>query len=594
MAWERLPFGRRSLLRGGAAGACLAAGWPFGAAPPGDAVGSVLAFHERTKHLRGRAARGPGRVEWRTQPDPFRRFEGAALLPLDLVPPSAAPTWDEVLAAGVAARRVDHAAISQVLFDSLSLSAWKERGPDRWSLRVNPSSGNLHPTEAYLAGGPFAGLSDAPALLHYAPREHGLELRARLPSPAWAAIAAGLPGGALLAGLSVIEWRERWKYGERAWRYTLLDIGHAVGALSIAAAALGWRVRLVETWPDRDVARLLGVDRQEGPEAERAEALLALWPGPARWAEHAQRAFLLPADAAAALSVAPLQGQPNRLGEGHRRWPAIDEAVRAAERTTTPGDRFWRRGPATPKVSPGPDRGVSVRSLVRQRRTALGFDRRAGMTRDAFFRALLGALPSVNRAVFDPLPWEPAVHLAVLVHHVEGLPGGAYLLPRHPGALPALQGAIGAGRGRWAPVEGAPPALPLLRLTGEDLRERARIASCDQDVAADGAFTAAMLAWFEPALAAHGAWMYRRLHLEAGAVGQALYLEAEAAGLRATAMGCFLDDETHAILGVEGRAFQVIYHLAVGRPVEDPRLRTLEPYGHLRDAHRDVPHGEEL
>ena len=269
--------GRRSLLRGGAAGACLAAGWPFGAAPPGDAVGSVLAFHERTKHLRGRAARGPGRVEWRTQPDPFRRFEGAALLPLaTLSRPRRRRPGTEVLAAGVAARRVDHAAISQVLFDSLSLSAWKERGPDWWSLRVNPSSGNLHPTEAYLAGGPFAGLSDAPALLHYAPREHGLELRARLPSPAWAAIAAGLPGGALLAGLSVIEWRERWKYGERAWRYTLLDIGHAVGALSIAAAALGWRVRLVETWPDRDVARLLGVDRQEGPEAERAEALLAL------------------------------------------------------------------------------------------------------------------------------------------------------------------------------------------------------------------------------------------------------------------------------------------------------------------------------
>ena len=168
--------------------------------------------------------------------------------------------------------------------------------------------------------------------------------------------------------------------------------------------------------------------------------------------------------------------------------------------------------------------------------------------------------------------------------------------PAPPGSAPrAPGGAIGAGRGRWAPVEGAPPALPLLRLTGEDLRERARIASCDQDVAADGAFTAAMLAWFEsPRWQRTAAWMYRRLHLEAGAVGQALYLEAEAAGLRATAMGCFLDDETHAILGVEGRAFQVIYHLAVGRPVEDPRLRTLEPYGHLRDAHRDVPHGEEL
>ena len=76
--------------------------------------------------------------------------------------------------------------------------------------------------------------------------------------------------------------------------------------------------------------------------------------------------------------------------------------------------------------------------------------------------------------------------------------------------------------------------------------------------------------------------MYRRLHLEAGAVGHALYLEAEASGLRGTAMGCFLDEETHALLGLEGRAFQVLYHFAVGRPFEDPRLRTAEPYGHVR------------
>ena len=41
-----------------------------------------------------------------------------------------------------------------VLFElALGLSAWKEYGGSRWALRCNPSSGNLHPTEAYVVAG---------------------------------------------------------------------------------------------------------------------------------------------------------------------------------------------------------------------------------------------------------------------------------------------------------------------------------------------------------------------------------------------------------------------------------------------------------
>ena len=39
--------------------------------------------------------------------------------------------------------------------------------------------------------------------------------------------------------LSSIAWREAWKYRSRAYRYCLLDIGHAWQALLLAARALG-------------------------------------------------------------------------------------------------------------------------------------------------------------------------------------------------------------------------------------------------------------------------------------------------------------------------------------------------------------------
>ncbi len=62
---------------------------------------------------------------------------------------------------------------------------------------------------------------------------------------------------------------------------------------------------------------------------------------------------------------------------------------------------------------------------------------------------------------------------------------------------------------------------------------------------------------------------YRHLFWESGVVGQSLYLAAEAAGARATGIGCFYDDPVHDVLGFRGHAFQSLYHFTVGIPVED-------------------------
>lgn len=53
-------------------------------------------------------------------------------------------------------------------------------------------------------------------------------------------------------------------------------------------------------------------------------------------------------------------------------------------------------------------------------------------------------------------------------------------------------------------------------------------------------------------------------------IGQLLYLEAKAAGLRSTGIGCFFDDPVHELLGLEGTAFQDLYHFTVAA-----RWRTL-------------------
>src|SRR5206468_12429317 len=80
------------------------------------------------------------------------------------------------------------------------------------------------------------------------------------------------PSETLLVALTSIHWREAWKYGERAFRYCQHDLGHAVAALRLSAALAGWRATLQPDWPQRAIAALIGIDRDEDyVEAEREE-----------------------------------------------------------------------------------------------------------------------------------------------------------------------------------------------------------------------------------------------------------------------------------------------------------------------------------
>jgi nitroreductase len=125
-------------------------------------------------------------------------------------------------------------------------------------------------------------LGAGPGLFHYAPLEHGLERRADCPAPLFERLMHGYAGNTLLVGLSSVYWREAWKYGERAFRYCQHDTGHAIGALRIAAATLGWSARVLDEVADETLEALLGLDRTgdfAGAERESAELLMAVGPG---------------------------------------------------------------------------------------------------------------------------------------------------------------------------------------------------------------------------------------------------------------------------------------------------------------------------
>jgi SagB-type dehydrogenase family enzyme len=291
---------------------------------------AVMRYHERTKHHFNRYAPGPGGLDWANQPDPFRRYAGAALTRLPILGPDEeprSPAYEDLFIPGaVPAAPLTLRTLSRLLEYALALSAWKQAGGTRWALRANPSSGNLHPTEGYVLIGGIAELGASPGLFHYAPLEHGLERRADCPPALFERL---IPSKAFLVGLSSVYWREAWKYGERAFRYCQHDVGHAIGTVRIAAAALGWSARVLEAVADDTIDALLGLDRSadfDGAERESAELVMAVSPEEVKTSN-------LDTEAVQELKGQRWYGKANRLSRDDPvPWEAIDRVAAASRK----------------------------------------------------------------------------------------------------------------------------------------------------------------------------------------------------------------------------------------------------------------------
>ena len=186
--------------------------------------------------------------------------------------------------------------------------------------------------------------------------------------------------------------------------------------------------------------------------------------------------------------------------------------------------------------------------MIRQRRSAVAMDGETRISRDTFYRILQRTLAVPDNIPFDTLPWQPHIHLAIFVHRVDDLPTGLYFLVRDSSQRGALEAALTQADG-WRRPLGCPGQLELYCLSEADARKPAQQISCFQEIASDGCFSLGMIAEYEDPLEQFGPWFYPRLFWEAGVIGQVLYLEAEAAGVRSTGIGCYFDDPMHEVLG---------------------------------------------
>ncbi len=459
-------------------------------------------------------------------PDPFRHYEGAPLLDLPADPPSPEIPALELLqgAYGAAHATAGPCFLSELLFYSAAISASKlvPSTGDRYALRVNPSSGNLHPTEFHFVTRGLKGWPDG--LYHYRPSSHMVEQRAT------GDFKMKLAGGSapITFILSSIAWREAWKYRDRAYRYCLHDMGHAWQAVALAARAASCDSFAMGRFQDDEIAQACGLSEDEWP------MLLVEISGSS-----------IPRAQVAAQAPVWQGGIANRLSDHRVSYPLIDAMHTATKSNLAAGLAAIGADEGSGEITlPAP--ASSTRpfgEVVRLRRSALDFRGGAESMSLAELSAILGAASQPLSADFGGSRF---IQLYVYAHRVDDLPSGVY---------------------RYWPVQ-----AQLEQIRSGDQRVAAAGLSLGQDLAGNACVAFSMIGDLERAAVLHGDRGYRYVHFEAGAIGQRLYLAAEALGLGATGIGAFYDDEVHRYLNLTSGQRQVVYHFAIGYPVPDPRI----------------------
>jgi SagB-type dehydrogenase family enzyme len=559
----------------------------------------ALSYHKSTKHSYGSVRTHAHHLDWANQPDPFRFYRGAEAvkLPRDLtLPPietleilsshsrfsSPAPSSAPPSHTGVAPLQAA-SLLGNLLWHSMAISAWKQvRGTDiRYSLRVNPSSGNLHPTETHLITSGFSDLADG--VYHYFVLEHALECRRTGRLSLGLATLVGTPWIAqcpVIVVLTSIFWRESWKYRSRAYRYCNHDTGHAAASILVAARALGFNGCAVGNFPDEPIAKMVGVDQTD----ERPMLILPLWPQRVnREKEELGRSdagketrpedfrIMAEKDGIAPIErISPLMGAPNALSNEVVPYPLIDAVHESTLLIDV--DEFPFHPSAMdsgeidnamehpridlPRIAPSSE---VIGTVVRRRRSALNYDPQMGdISFDQFSALMLSAQAGfcadwkVNLPAMGEPPRVDApggrdwIRLYLYVHRVRDMEAGLYLYHPRQHALEQFAKA--------------------------NLQRAAAYLSLEQTLAGNSCVTFSMVADLDAALKAFGNRGYRYCHNEAGFIGQQLYLAAEALGFNATGIGAFYDDDVHNFLQIEPGQGQVIYHFSVGHAVFDDRL----------------------
>ncbi len=151
--------------------------------------------------------------------------------------------------------------LAQLLDAGCGLNGLREVDGQYYEARNSPSAGGLYPLEVFLSIQAVEGL--APGLYHYEPRSHGLHwVNQAVPTDFIEPFLQQdyiVNANAVFVFTSVF-MRSMSKYGERGYRFALLEAGHQAENICLMAVQLGLGSLCIGGFHDMDLNTILGID----------------------------------------------------------------------------------------------------------------------------------------------------------------------------------------------------------------------------------------------------------------------------------------------------------------------------------------------
>lgn len=173
-------------------------------------------------------------------------------------PPLERTLWQRRCERSLSMRLPTRPQLSRLLQFSHGVNASLGRGPA-------PSAGGLQALELYLVN--FADAWLPPGLYHYERGAHALtQLAAGADRDIWARHVPALTlieGGSLLWILAGDGERVATKYGDRGWRFLLLEAGHVMQNLCLMSHRLGWTTAPLGGFFESDIARAFALPSED-------------------------------------------------------------------------------------------------------------------------------------------------------------------------------------------------------------------------------------------------------------------------------------------------------------------------------------------
>jgi SagB-type dehydrogenase family enzyme len=476
-------------------------------------------------------------LDWENQPLTYKDYAKAPTIPLptDIRPPKGS-LWDLAADSRLKepqAGKLDLHQLATICALTHGFTAQRRMQGQTFFYRNVASAGALYPAELYVATDRIAGIESG--IFYYDIREFALKLIR--PGKGLGIFSGDGPMVAETRSLATmfisgIFFRSAWKYRARALRYVLLDAGHLLENLRNALVALNIEFRIDYDFNDAAVNRGLGLD----PTRE------AVWVGIKVLGTHA--------DTDRAPAQERTESKPSNTvltADEHDAgksilYPEIDAMYRASmvlpeKRAALLADhQVTVRMPDEWVGLPPHDKAESVLSYEQalvQRRSKRNF-----MDQPIPGPKVLHLLHLLTDAMRSGIDTNAGLQVGFLAGHAEGFNQGFYLLD--------------ACAQKYTCIDRGPFTLPMasvcldqqwLKNAGLHFVFMVNLKSVDQQWGARG---------------------YRYAMLEAGRLGQCIYLGATALGLGCCGIGALYDDEARALLSLNTDS-ALLYLVAVGQ-----------------------------